>query len=116
MRVIQWRRGGTTGRAPPTPGAQPQFAGEDATEYALQVARINAPWTTGRKLFFIENTIFVACMIGGLIYLFTGHKVSRALAAAIFILVVMLIHAVLRQTYFKQVIPEIQSHRQTNSE
>ena len=76
------------------------------------MARIKAPWTTRRKRFLIETTIFMACMIGGLVYRFTGHGFSHALAAAIFLLVVMLVHAVLRQTYFKQVIVEIQSHRQ----
>jgi hypothetical protein len=78
--------------------------------------RIKAPWTTRRKLLIIENVVFLACMIGGVIFVFTGHGRSHALAGAVFLLVIILIHTWIRQNYFKQVILEIRSHRQTGSE
>jgi hypothetical protein len=80
------------------------------------MAVTKAPWTTRRKLFLVETIIFRACMIGGIVLLFTGHGVSHAVQAAVFLLVVSLIHMGLRLTYFKQVLPEIRSHREARSE
>jgi hypothetical protein len=51
-------------------------------------------------------------MVGGIAFLFIGHGFSHALEAAIFILVVSLIHLGLRLTYFKTVLPDIRRQRE----
>lgn len=71
-----------------------------------------APWTTRRKLFLVETLVFLVCMIGGIVFVLTGHGVSHALAGAVFLLLAIMIHAALRMTYFKQVLPEIKRERE----
>jgi predicted Na+-dependent transporter len=70
-----------------------------------------AGWTTRRKLFLFETLIFLACIIGAIVFEVTGHGSSHALKGAVFFLVVLLVHIVLRLTYFKSVLPEIRQQR-----
>jgi lysylphosphatidylglycerol synthetase-like protein (DUF2156 family) len=74
------------------------------------------PWTMRRKLFLVETIIFLACIIGGLVILLTGHGYSHALEGAVFLFAVILIHLALRLTYFKQVLPEIRRQRTSRSD
>ena len=69
-----------------TPGLSHSSPGRTQRNTLYRLGRINAPWTTGRKLFFIENTIFVACMIGWTHLPLHRPQGLCALAAAIFVI------------------------------
>jgi hypothetical protein len=71
----------------------------------------SVPWTKRRKQFLVETIIFLACTVGGLVFLLTGHGVSHALEGAIFVFAALVIHLTLQFTYFKQVLPEIRRQR-----
>jgi lysylphosphatidylglycerol synthetase-like protein (DUF2156 family) len=68
-------------------------------------------WTFKRRLFIVEQLVLLACLIGGLIFMFAGHGFSRVLEGAIFIAVVVVANIVLRLTYFRTVLPEIREER-----
>jgi len=72
-----------------------------------------AGWTTRRKLFLFETLIFLACIVGAIVFEVTGHGSSHALKGAVFLFVVLLAHIALRLTYFKSVLPEIRQQRRS---
>jgi lysylphosphatidylglycerol synthetase-like protein (DUF2156 family) len=69
------------------------------------------PWTKRKKLLLIETIVFLACILGGILIVFTGHGASHKLEGAAILIVALVIHLILQLTYFKQVLPEIRRQR-----
>jgi hypothetical protein len=100
------------GRCPLSALGRPIFHNRSSSTYTHRVT-MTAGWTTRRKLFLFETLIFLACMIGTLVFEVTGHGSSHALKGAVFAFVVLLVHIALRLTYFKSVLPEIRQQRRS---
>jgi hypothetical protein len=76
----------------------------------------NVRWTLKRRLFVLEQVVVIACGLGGLVFMLTGHGQSRVLEGAIFIGVVVVANIVLRLTYFRSVLPEIREERRRSAD
>ena len=70
------------------------------------------PWTKRRRLFLVELIIFEACVIVGVVLLLTGSGFTRDLTIAVGLIAVMIIHMMMRLTYFKRVLPDIRRQRE----
>jgi hypothetical protein len=68
-------------------------------------------WGRRRRLFVVEQLLFLALLVVGVVLVFIGHGVAYKVTWAIFILVVILANLVLRLTYFRSVLPEIREER-----
>ena len=69
-------------------------------------------WSKKRRLFLAELLVFDALLTAGIILQFIGSGFGRALAIAAGMLAAMLVHIVLRLTYFKEVLAEVRKQRQ----
>ncbi|MGC1419450.1 MAG: hypothetical protein WA786_04945 [Acidimicrobiales bacterium] len=70
------------------------------------------PWTKRRRLFLVELIIFEACVVVGVVLLLTGSGFARALTIAVALIAVMIVHMMMRLTYFKRVLPDIRRQRE----
>ena len=70
------------------------------------------PWTKRRQLYAIEILIFLVCMIVGVVLAISVHGLGHQLLISGAIFVVLVAHLILRQTYFRNVIPEIRQERE----
>lgn len=80
-----------------------------AVRYALSVES----WSKRRRLFFVELIIFEACVVVGIVLLLTGSGFARALTIAVALIAVMIIHMMMRFTYFKSVLPDLRRQRES---
>lgn len=70
-----------------------------------------ATWNKRRRLFVVEQLLFLALLVVGVVLMFVGHGVGNIVTWAVFILVVTVANLVLRLTYFRTVLPEIREER-----
>ena len=68
-------------------------------------------WTKKRQLFLLELTVFLLCLAVGVVLELSGFGFVFDAVTSFSLVVIMIIHIILRLTYFRKVIPEIRQQR-----
>lgn len=70
------------------------------------------PKVQRRRLFLVENLVFLACLIAGVVLIFVISSVAAKFVIAACLLAIMVTNFVLRFTYFRDVLPQLREERE----
>jgi uncharacterized membrane protein len=69
------------------------------------------PWSKRRRLFLVEQLLFLACVAAGVVLVFAISGVSGKIIVAVCLFAIMIANIILRYTYFRNVLPELRQER-----